>query len=205
MLFRSLQETTFTGSRISCHLFRLTYAHRVSLPCCHSNRDHLAVLSHQSHHNSLGSPLSTRRQVPSSPPQLNTASHSDLGSGSGQRLFPSSPRSMQITPVPTGPVPPKSSISRPLSPVIAKMVPCASGAYPQDASGDLSRKPRGLEPFGPPPQESSASRQDVYRQNGSSQTLETHEVRSVGMTLAGVGSGSTGIPKIGRASCRERV
>ena len=106
---------------------------------------------------------------------------------------------MKITPVPAGlgPVPTKSSTSRPLSLVIAKIVPGASGAYPQDASGDLSRAPRGLAPFGPPSQGSSASRRDVYGEKGSSRRRETDEARSVGMTLVGSSTGTRSIFMIG--------
>jgi hypothetical protein len=142
-------------------------------------------LSHHSRHNSLAPP-SARRPAPSSAPQPAASSHSHVNSGSALGLFPASPRSMPITPVPAGPgpLPPKSSTSRPLSPVLAKMVPGASGAYPQDIGGD---------PFGPP-QGGSSSRLDVYAENGPSQRRETHEARPVAMPMT-VGGGSTTDPQ----------
>lgn len=111
-----------------------------------------------------------------------------------------------ITPVPSGSgssIPPKSSTSRPLSPVLAKMVPGGvSGTYPQQDGGgvgggggsDPLRGQRGGgDHFGPPPPlPSTGSRPDVYAENGgSTQRREMHEVRSVGMTLGGVASSST--------------
>jgi hypothetical protein len=136
-----------------------------------------------------------RRPAPSSPPQSAASSHSHVNSGSALGLFPASPRSMPITPVPAGPglLPPKSSTSRPLSPVLAKMVPGASGAYPQDIGGDGSRGPRGGDPFGPP-QGGSSSRLDVYAENGPSQRRETHEARPVAMPMT-VGDGSRTDPQ----------
>ena len=98
---------------------------------------------------------------------------------------------MPITPVPAGPgpVPPKSATSRPLSPVIAKMVPGASSAYPQDTNGDPPRGSRG--DFFGAPLGSSGSRTDIYAENGSLQRREPHEVRSVAMSVSGVGGGGS--------------
>ncbi|KAF8525210.1 Sds3-like-domain-containing protein [Hysterangium stoloniferum] len=126
------------------------------------------ALAHPPRHSSaLGSPPG-RRQTLGSP------SHHPSGPGMG--VFPPSPRSMPITPVPAGPGPvgPKSSTSRPLSPTPAKLVSGSSGPYLTNPSGDGMRGPRGVgESFGG----SLGSRQDVYTENGMLPRREPHEGR----------------------------
>ena len=81
-------------------------------------------------------------------------------------MLHSSSRSMPITPVPARPgaVLPKSATSRPLTPVIAKMIPGASSALA------VGRERSSI---------------------GCLERREPHEVKSIAMSVSGIGGSST--------------
>lgn len=122
--------------------------------------------------------------TPGTPP-LPLPPHSGIPSGPPMNIFPASPRSVSITPVPTGHAPVSSSKplnSRPLSPVPAKMVGGNSGAYLSNMS-DNSRGGGFGGSSGP------GVRNDVYGESGD---VARHDARvAAAISLTGVGGGST--------------
>ncbi|GJJ14795.1 hypothetical protein Clacol_009063 [Clathrus columnatus] len=126
---------------------------------------------------SIGSP---GRRPPGSP------SHPNINDGPSTSVFPSSPRSVSIAPIPTGPTQiSKHSNSRPLSPVPAKIVGGNSGSYLINANDNVRSNSRGEQGFGP------GVRNDVYGESGDLPRRNMRDARVIAMNLTGVGGGST--------------